>query len=491
MAEKIPTLPADSPVPTEVYRPLSRLALAALIVAALYAVVIGVLAVVAFVTGKPLFLGIETLAIPAVAAALAYVGRQQIRGSEGVLSGTALTTWALWLSGLSGLGFAAYYFGTYLAVTWQAGTFTRTWLDKVRGDKFMEAFLDTQKPEKRKNDKPGDRLYMYQAYGAAAGPAGRKGPLPAFLESEAFKVLHDAATAGEIKSLGVKDWSFSKDAYNVAELYQAKTPEGVYELLIPVRGSQGPEFEGRQWQVVWEGVGYVGTPQLTETGKLLAQWRYHARQFGSAWLQRRSQGDLAAVYLDTLPPDRRRDAYRQMQNRLLLGELRPGPLVDLGGPLNRIVQAGLLANGEAAGLLFVPGFREFAQGKLVQADELVAPPAVREELVSAVRQNFLRPNVIRIQPQNTQARAYAVNRDLGQYRFLLDAEVTVEGQGEATPAASKYRCDAYLVVESDTGPMTPERQPVWRVAGLQLILGGVATPPPGPGPKPPMPSPRG
>lgn len=490
MAEKIPSLPVDSPVPTEVYRPLSRLALASLIVAAAYAVIIGVLAVVAFVTGKPLFLGIETLAIPALAAALAYIGRQQIRGSEGVLSGAALTTWALWLAGLSGLGFAAYYFGTYLAVTWQAGNFTRAWLDKIRGDKVMEAFLDTQKPEKRKNDKPGDRLYMYQAYGAGGGPMMRKGPLPAFLESEVFKVLRDGTTAGEVKSLGVKDWNFAKDAYNVAELYEVKTPEGVYEVLIPVRGSQGPEFEGRQWQVAWEGVGYVGTPRLTEAGKALAQWRYQARQFGSAWLQRRSQGDLAGAYLDTLPPDRRRDVYRQMHHHVLLGELGSGPLADLGGPLHRVIQAGLLANGEAAGLLFVPGFREFARGTLVQADELVAPPQVRDELVSAVRQNFLRPNVIKIQPQNTQARSYPVNKDQGQYRFLLDAEVTVEAPGaEAAPAAPKYRCDAYLVVESDTGPMTPDRQPVWRVAGLQLILGGVATPQQqGPGPKPP---PRG
>ncbi len=488
MAEKIPTLPADSPVRTEVYRPLSRLSLTGLVIAGSYAVIIAVLAVVAFVTGVPLFLRIETLAIPALGAALAYLGRQQIRGSEGVLSGTALTTWALWLAGLSGLGYTAYYFGTYFAVTWQASNFTRSWLDKIRDDKVMEAFLDTQKPEKRKNDKPNDRLYMFQVYGV--GPRG-KGMLPLFLESEAFKILRDATTHGEIKSLGIKDWNFSKEAYNVAELYQAKTLEGVYEVLITVRGTQGPEFEGRQWQVAWETVGYVGTPQLTEAGKILTQWRHQARQFGSAWLNKRSQDDLVRVYLDTLPPDRRSAVAQGLQYHLLLGELSEGPSAEVGGPLSRLIHLGLTANIETAGMLFVPGFRDFARGSLIQADQLVAPRPLRDELVSAVRQHFLQPQIVKIQPQTTPARSYPVNQDQGQFRFLLDAELSVYTPGtETSSAPPKYRCDAYLVVESDAGPMTPERKPVWRVAGLQLIQGGVAAPAPqGPAAKPPMPPP--
>jgi hypothetical protein len=468
MAEKIPTLPADNPVQTEVYRPLSRLALAGLMVAGSYAVILGVLALVAFITGVPLFLRIETLAIPALGAILAYLGRQQIRGSEGVLSGTALTTWALWLAGLSGLGYTAYYFGTYFAVTWQAANFTRSWLDKIRDDKVMEAFLDTQKPEKRKNDKPGDRLYMFQAYGLAA--PGRKAMLPVFLESETLKILRDATTHGEIKSLGIKNWDYSKEAYNVEELYQAKTLEGTYEILITVRGTQGPEFEGRQWQVAWENVSPVGTPQLTEAGKILAQWRPQARQFGSIWLNQRNQGEVIQAYLDTLPSERRQTVARRWQYHLLLGGLSQGLWA---------------ADIEAAGLLFLPGFREFAQGSLVQADQLVAARPIQDDLVSAIRHDFLRPQVIKIQPQSTQARSYPVNHDQGQFRFLLDAEIDVYPQGTAmTAAPPKYRCDAYLVVESDTGPMTPDRKPVWRVAGIQLIQGGVAAPAPGPSAKP-------
>lgn len=480
MAEKTPTLPPERP--PEVYQPLSKLALAGLVIAGGYALVLSAFTLVAFFKGTPLFLGIETLFIPALAAGLAFVGRQQIRNSEGVLSGQALTTWALWLCALFGMGFTAYYVGTYFAITWQASNFTKEWFEKIRSDKGMEAFLDTQEPGRRKHDRPNDVEYMYANYG---GVGGRKGALPYFLESEIVRVLRDAATGGELKSLGVKDWEYSHKGYKVEELFQAVTAEGEYNLLVVIQSSQGPEFEGRKWKVDWNLVRWTDKPLLTPVGKTLEQWRRETREYANNWVLRKNRGELVAAFRETLPQAQRVPTFIGFQHHWLAAALALGPTSAGGGPAAGFVNGVKFANPEVVGNFYLPGFHEFLTGGSIQAGELSASKSIREDLIHEVKNGFSNRSRVYFRSQESTARSVPVNKEQGQYQVIHDLELNVYPNGVETDKAPKYRCEASLVLESDTGPMTEDRKPNWHVAGVKLVRGGVPPPDPNPpgGPK--------
>src|SRR5262249_34593888 len=251
MADQKSLLTPERLAEPDVYRPLSGLAVAAFFIAVGYALLMGVFAVVALTTGNPLFLALWTLLFPIVGAALAYAGRYQIQRSEGIRSGMALTNWAWWLCILFGVGYVAYYVGTFVAVSGQAKDFTHRWFQKLRDSKdnpakLNEAFLDGIEPARRKYDRPNDADYMYQRYGISVGR--RKGPLITFQEMDLVRVIQEAGVDAEVTSLGVKGWDYDKGGFQVTQTYRITTPEGVFVFDIAAHGSESKEIEGRQWQ---------------------------------------------------------------------------------------------------------------------------------------------------------------------------------------------------------------------------------------------------
>src|SRR6266851_5352132 len=142
MAEPVRVL-SEQP-PETLYRPVSGLAIAALVIAVGYAIVVGGVAIIALASGTPVFPGTWTLIIPAISFTLAVIASRQIRMSEGTRSGLGLVTWAWWLSILFGVGYGAVYGGTLLAVWWQADAdIQRYFFDKIRAGKVDEAFAFT------------------------------------------------------------------------------------------------------------------------------------------------------------------------------------------------------------------------------------------------------------------------------------------------------------------------------------------------------------
>src|SRR5262249_59006333 len=122
------------------YQPLSGLAVAAIAVAGVYSGALAVFGIVALITGTPLALAFWILIFPVVAMVLAVVARQQIRYSEGTRTGLTLTTWAWWLSVVFGLGYLAFYVGTFLAVWWQAESQMKSFFELGRKGHTPEAF---------------------------------------------------------------------------------------------------------------------------------------------------------------------------------------------------------------------------------------------------------------------------------------------------------------------------------------------------------------
>ena len=96
------------------------------------------------------------------------------------------------------------------------------------------------------------------------GQFGQKGPLPLFLEHELVQIVRQAGPEAHIESLGVRDWNYVGAGYLVEQDYRVTTPEGTYDVLIPVFGGAGSS-PGRQWHVVF-------TDQLTVRQRNSTPW---------------------------------------------------------------------------------------------------------------------------------------------------------------------------------------------------------------------------
>jgi hypothetical protein len=486
MADPKPVLPAEPPVQGEFYQPLSLLALASLVLAAGYALVLSGLGVVALVSGTTLFMGLWSLVFPVLAALLASAARLQIRRSEGILSGQVLTTWAWWLSVLFGLGYTAYYFGTFFAVSWQAERFTQKWFAKLREGKVAEAFLETQEPAHRKYVNPSDAEFMYNKYGPGAAAGPRKGPYSVYQDRE-YVWLVESGRPDEVHVdlRGVKSWDYEKGGFQVHQTYRITRPEGQYDLVVPVRSSEGKEIEGRQWQVVGERVGIVDR-RLNPLGEALERWRQSARQFASDWVGKYHQGRWDRVYLDTLPA-----ADREARGRAFFNGVRAAQAHQvvtrvltglIGGPIPPLLQE----HPAVRCALDLPAFGAFAAGSLVDSRQFDSPRKVREDVVKAVKRHFLQPPVVVLRMPEGRA-PFEMTQPEGAagpvVQFLNPVDVWVYLPGADAAKGPTYRCDGALVVESDPGPITTERQPRWRVAALKLVRGGIppASGPPQPG----------
>jgi hypothetical protein len=481
MAEQSPVLSSTEPSKPDVYRPLSNLALAAIVLAGLYALLIAAFSVVALANSWPLFLNLWNLLVPITALVLAYVARQRIRNSEGVLSGQSLTTWAWWLSVLFGLGYAAYYFGTYLAVTWKAEDFARVWFEKIRQGKTNEAFWDTLDPIKRKSDNPSDPDWMFTRHGMASGPRS-KGMLSIFQDFELVRLLENKGPDVEIKFLGVKDWEYDKGGYRVEENYRITTPEGQFNSFLALKSTDSKELEGLAWQIEMQHVPISGHRELSPLGLTLDKWRQDSRRFANEWIMKRSAGELAG-FLDTRPASQRADLERELHSRETLAALGAGlaaatAAIESGlfGPV-----AWLQSDRDLRLRLTLPGYAEYTSGELVKADRFMAVRTIRSDVVRTVKQFFHRPSHVVFQrPAENRGRVTVVDVNEGPVQFFHDVVLEVYPKG-TTAGGAKYTCDAALIVEGDAGPANPSRQPAWRIVGLELIRGFTPPAPPGPG----------
>jgi hypothetical protein len=450
------------PLEPDLYRPLSGLAVAAFIIAVLYAVLIGVVAIVALTRGTPLFMAWWTLLVPVVGGALAYAARQQIRRSDNIRSGLALTTWALWLCLAFGLGYLAYYMGTRTAVSLQAKSFSQQWLQKLQSGKINEAFLDTLEPLQRKNDRPNDPDYMYLRYGQSVGR--RKGHLLAFKELDVVRLVEEWGKEAELTPLGVKDWEYEKGGFLVTQSCRLRTPEAETTFDLVVKSSEGPDIEGRQWHVLRDRLLLTAQSRRTELGQTLDQWRQQAHQFAAEWLRKRQSGEGAGAFLETLsPPDRTRRQAEQI-GLTLLGVFSSRP----GGNLDSA--AGLLPVDVRVRLIW-PEYRDYLAAKMIQTEGFMAVPRIRADILADVVKEFARPegSVVRLADRKPQVRV----KDMAQGPVEVHAPVdwAIMPAKPALGGMPKYTIEAALVLESDRGPISATRQPQWRVKGLQVLRG--------------------
>jgi hypothetical protein len=253
------TTPALAPLEApreepQVYRPLSMLAIAGLLLAGVYVALVVIIGAIGFFSATPMFLPGWTLLLPVAAAGLSLMGQWQIRESEGTRAGLALARWGLTLSIFAGLGYAAYQYFTGLAICQQANEFLMAEDDVDSGffprlqsgdpAQIDHAFLLTMPENVRAGiDPKRDKLKMNRAFNRG-GAKEREGPLGMFRKHYLVRSLASGGKKVSVEPLGVESWVFDKGSYLVTRYYRLVTPEAALDILVPV---QSTESDQRKW----------------------------------------------------------------------------------------------------------------------------------------------------------------------------------------------------------------------------------------------------
>jgi hypothetical protein len=475
------------------YRPVSVLAIVGFTIPVVLGIVLVGSAAAAFVRGAPLLdpwiLPFSTI-LSVVGIVLSLLAWWQIRQSEGTRAGAALAKWGWWLSLLFGLGYLAYYFAFEAALGLEATDFTDKWFAKLREGDVNSAFLLTLDPDRRKDLLPNRPDHMAQF--TLVGEQGMS-ELQSFEEKEFVRFLIQGGTAGEVQSQGVREWRYLSEpkAYQVQLSYRLRAPEGEMDCLITVKSgsSRGKKSGGRQWYIVMPETNRAGFAKPSDLGIAIEAWSNQAGGFAEGWLGKLAKGDIWEAYLDTLEPSERERlghefaSWKQLHSMAwTAGVLAGGPACASALPVSVLLSAAGPAN--------VEGYRRFAQGSFIGGQEaFLARGEGQKPEDKAQREETLRALVSLFRPQPGEyslkhpAAPAPMTRRMGRLAMWKKGpndrlQLTHTYQIYAFHKASglqqppKYRYDVRLELESDTGPVTIDRKPEWRLAAVTLLEAG-------------------
>jgi hypothetical protein len=419
-----------------VYRRISGFAIAAVIVAACYALIVLIACVSGLSRGTPVLMSPWLQFLAVIGAGLAIAGLVHVNRSEDTVAGAKLALWSLLISVFFGLGYGAYYVATYFAIRQQANDFTRRWFKKLEEGKTNLAFLDTQDPAVRQRINPEDDNAIDNRF-AAAGPRGmpQKSPLESFRENKLVRRLVQGGPESQITPLGVKDWEYAGGGYRVRRGYRIETEEGTFEAQVTALGSQSKtrEYEGREWQIITGGTGMNEQgEELSERGKEIGNLRLLSGQFIDEWGNKLVSGRLAEAYLDTLEPaerGKRADEFSRRQGNV--------PILTLQSDK------------------FVASDEETKDHILSAVKEIFSPVRTGDSRLLALRPGF-GPSGYRTWKIDQQQRL----------RLPHDCKLSIAVSGQL-----RYTVDVTITTESDPGPVTASRRPAWRIISVELMHG--------------------
>jgi hypothetical protein len=258
--ESLRTAPAPLPVERSVYKPISALAVAALLVSILAALVITGFGVAAAVSRRP-FLSGFVVALSAAALALAITAKIQLARSQGTRAGGKIANAALLLSLVFGSGYLAYWFAIDFAVGRQA---------REIADRFVLFLIDGQ-PERafRLMREPAQQRSMSDDPESIRRRFGNT-DLALFNRSDLPRLLRSWKGRTEYSYEGVRSIDVTPAGYEVALNYRFHFPEGIYPVGITALGSDDPDTGQRQWQLIFGKTGPRSDERkLTKLGKLI------------------------------------------------------------------------------------------------------------------------------------------------------------------------------------------------------------------------------
>jgi hypothetical protein len=397
-----PPAPVTSEQPL-VYRPISLLAIGSLVAAGLFTAFVLVTGGVALFYGAPIYMPPWILGLAILGAILAAAAGWRIRGSEGTLAGQALANWGWWLSIISGLGYAAFYGATVLAITQQADNFLRVeapdsgFFPLLQKGKVEEAFLLTQPPARRATANLQDAKKMELQFDLPGGK-GAKGLLSMFRGNDLIRMLADLGDRAQVKPLGVKEWVYGNKGFTVKRAYRINTPEVELDVLLPVMSSEGDESgPGRNWFVMFFPSPSKVAMQLTPLGEMMTAYRQQARSIIKGWADKinLNHPDVRRLsYYDTLQPESR-DKTKRLEAVCTAMRLLGEPFAYFGqsrGACLPLISPGPLFHWQDFdSWLYVPGYADFVAGKFIDRtdwDKIAPDPDLRKRIRTQVMDSF-------------------------------------------------------------------------------------------------------
>lgn len=263
-----PKLPSTSD--STGYAPYSFTAMLAAGVAGLFAVLLVILGLIAFL-GTQHFVQPLMLAMPMIALVLSFAARRQIKSSEGTRIGYSLCNFAWWVAMIGGMGYAAYLLGIGFAVRTDAAAAVKIWSDHVvkaelnnpNDTEFYEAFRGVAPPGRQAS-------ISYKSPTAIADTQKVwKEDLVIFRQVDVMRIAHRNKGAFEIVPGGLSQWVREPSgSLNCTMNAVMKCPEGQFELTLQMVQGLNSQQE-MAWQIVLQPQGFVKSAKLTNYGFLI------------------------------------------------------------------------------------------------------------------------------------------------------------------------------------------------------------------------------
>jgi hypothetical protein len=322
------------------YRPLSGLAVAALIVSGLGAAVIAILAVAARLSSKPVLYP-WVLILPLAGVALAVAAQWHLRRAEGTRVGAGLAAAGLWLGVLFGGGYGAYCLATEMAVRQQARAAVGQFFDLLDKDEVERAFRLTLAPGQQQTITEDDRDGIRRRFGAQE--------LAGFERSELVKMCRQWRGKTAVDFQGVRERDVLPTGFQMDMDYRVRNPEGHTFISIQMLGHDDPASGARIWQVQF-GRTFVRDRLVNRLGRLYQEIQARSSQYLSGWAKQLYNGEVnvsGLLLVDGKPPDSAR-------KEVLEGQLKaPGSLTLFpGSTLRPYVPPTIVAKADAIDALF-------------------------------------------------------------------------------------------------------------------------------------------
>lgn len=316
MAEPTPKLPSSTTGNLPSYAPISWTAVAALVAAGLFFLIIVIAGIDAVFIRKQSLIQPWLLFLAVLSVVLAFVARRQIRASEGTRTGEKYANIAWYLGVVGGLGYLTYLFGIEFAVR----------NDAEREFKNFAAHLS-----KFDANNPTDPE-LYSAIYATISPGKRsalKGPTDAETMDAGFKdnVLGFRASdlarlclrnAGESKFTitGFVDWNQKDTEINCTLRAVMSNAEGDYDLVIPMQAEIDSRKQ-RRWYIVPSKDGYVKGRRLTPYGWELEAVEGNCRETVGVFLETLTRGNANFAYYAFVDPEQTPESASKLMNGIV------------------------------------------------------------------------------------------------------------------------------------------------------------------------------
>jgi hypothetical protein len=259
------TAAPPEPAETGVYRPISALAVAALIVGGLTALLLIGFGIAAAISHRP-FLNWFVLLMAMSAIGMSIAAKVQIARSQGTRAGGKIASAALLVSLTFGLSYLAYWFAIDFSVRKQSQEIAEKWLQYLKEGEPEKAFRLMRDPGQQKS-MAEDPESIRRRFGNTE--------LSIFTRSDVPRLMRSWKNRTELSFDGVHTWDTTPTGFEAELNFTLRFPEGIFPIRVTALGSDDPDTGDRVWQVVFGKTGLKQTErQLTTLGKLILDLQF-------------------------------------------------------------------------------------------------------------------------------------------------------------------------------------------------------------------------